>query len=195
MSLKIRNRWGYFIAFAMLLISYFLIFYIIQKLAKQSESISHSYDVINTLESIKAEITDAETGVRGYALTKDVRFLKPYNTGSKKVAELLQQLKGLTAGHQPYQIKLDSLGAMIDMRLADLGNFLQIFQRSGFVITDEILSSRDANRQIMDNIRSLLQELKDEEQMRMGRRNEILRGFFRSTAIIALVSLIIALVT
>ena len=179
----------------MLLISYFLIFYIIQKLAKQSESISHSYDVINTLESIKAEITDAETGVRGYALTKDVRFLKPYNSGSKKVIELLQQLKGLTAGDQPYQIKLDSLGAMIDMRLADLGNFLQIFQRSGFVVTDEILSSHHTNRQIMDNIRSLVQELEDEEQMRMNRRNEILRGFFRSTAIIALVSLIIALVT
>ena len=120
MSLKIRNRWGYFIAFVMLLISYFLIFFIIQKLARQGESISHSYDVINTLESIKAEITDAETGVRGYAITKDVRFLKPYNTGSKKVIELLNNLKGLTAGDQPYQIKLDSLGTMIDMRLADL---------------------------------------------------------------------------
>jgi CHASE3 domain sensor protein len=65
-----RNRWGYFIAFVLLLISYFLIFFIIGKLARQSESITHSYDIINTLESIKAEITDAETGVRGYAITK-----------------------------------------------------------------------------------------------------------------------------
>ena len=47
----------------------------------------------------------------------------------------------------------------------------------------------------MDNIRSLVQELKDEEQVMMNRRNKILRGFFRSTTIIALVSLIIALVT
>ncbi len=195
MSLKIRNRWGYFIAFVMLLVSYFLIFYIIQKLAKQGESISHSYDVINTLESIKAEITDAETGVRGYAITKDVRYLKPYNTGSKKVIQLLNSLKDLTTGDQLYEVKIDSLGAMIDMRLADLADFLQTFQRSGFVITDEILSSRDANKQVMDNIRSLVQDLKDEEQLKMNRRNEILRGFFTSTTIIALVSLIIALVT
>ena len=74
----------------MLLISYFLIFFIIKAISETTEqSISHSYDVINTLESIKAEITDAETGVRGYAITKDVRFLKPYNTGSKKVLELI----------------------------------------------------------------------------------------------------------
>jgi signal transduction histidine kinase len=195
MLLKIRNRWGYFIAFVLLLISYFLIFFIIQKLAKQGESISQSYDVINTLESIKAEITDAETGVRGYALTKDVRFLKPYSTGSKKVFELLNNLKGLTAGYEPYKSKRDSLSAMINKRLADLRDFIQIFQRSGFVITDEIISSRMAGKLVMDNIRSLVQELKDEEQVRMNRRNQILRGFFRSTTIIAVASLLIALVT
>ena len=195
MLLKIRNRWGYFIAFVMLLISYFLIFFIIQKLAKQGESISQSYDVINTLESIKAEITDAETGVRGYALTKDVRYLKPYNTGSKKVIELLNNLKGLTVGYEPYEIKLDSLEVMIHKRLADLADFVQNFQRAGFVITEEILSSRSANRLIMDNIRTLVQQLKDEEQVRMNRRNEKLRGFFRSTTIIAVGSLIIALIT
>src|SRR5688572_2642802 len=144
MSLKIRNRWGYFIAFAMLLISYFLIFYIIQKLAKQSESISHSYDVINTLESIKAEIADAETGVQGYALTKDFRYLKPYNSGSKKVIALLDNLKALTVGNQPYQMKVDTLNALIKTRLADLKDFIQKFERSGFVVTDENISSRNS---------------------------------------------------
>ena len=195
MLLKIRNRWGYFIAFVLLLISYFLIFFIIQKLAKQGESISQSYDVINTLESIKAEITDAETGVRGYALTKDVRFLKPYNTGSKKVIKLLNNLNVLTAGYRPYKIRLDSLDVMIHIRLDNLSDFIQKFQRSGFVITDEILSSRNSDKLVMDNIRSLVQELKDEEQVRMNRRNQILQGSFRGTTIIALVSLIITLVT
>jgi len=194
-SLNIRNRWGYFIAFVLLLISYFLIFFIIQQLAKQGESISQSYDVINTLESIKAEITDAETGVRGYALTKDVRFLKPYNTGSKRVVDLLNNLIVLTAGYRPYKVKLDSLGVMIHRRLDDLRDFIQKFQRSGFVITDDLLSSRIANKLVMDDIRSLVQGLKDEEQVRMNRRNQILQGSFRGTTIIALVSLIITLVT
>ena len=195
MSLKIRNRWGYFIAFVLLLISYSLIFFIIRKLAIQGESISHSYDVINTLESIKAEITDAETGVRGYAITRDSRYLAPYNSGSKKVIELLDSLEGLTAGNQSYTTTVDSLTAMINTRLADLRNFIQKFEQSGLVITDEIRSSRDANKQIMDNIRAVVQDLKDAEQLTMNQRNEIMQGFYRSTTIIALVSLFIVLVT
>jgi len=190
-----RNRWGYFIAFVLLLISYFLIFFIIGKLARQSESITHSYDIINTLESIKAEITDAETGVRGYAITKDFHYLKPYNTGSRNVIHLLVTLKALTAAYDPYLQRADSLARMINKRLSDLKKFIQDFERSGFVLTDEILSSRDANKILMENIRSLVQELKGEEQLTMDRRNEVLQRFFKSTTIITVVSLIIALVT
>ena len=160
-SLKIKNRWGYLIAFLMLLISYFLIFFIIKKLAREAQSVSHSYDVINNLESIKGEITDAETGVRGYVITKDVRFLKPYNTGSKKVTALFRQLLILTADNKTYKTKLDSLGKMIDKRLADLSGFITKFQRGGFVITDEILSSRESNKEVMDNIRLLVEQLKE----------------------------------
>jgi len=190
-----RNRWGYFIAFVLLLISYFLIFFIIGKLARQSESITHSYDIINTLESIKAEITDAETGVRGYAITKDFHYLKPYNTGSRNVIHLLVTLKALTAAYDPYLQRADSLARMINKRLSDLKKFIQDFERSGFVLTEEILSSRDANKILMENIRSLVQELKGEEQLTMDRRNEVLQRFFKSTTIITVVSLIIALVT
>ena len=190
-----RNRWGYFIAFVLLLISYFLIFFIIGKLARQSESITHSYDIINTLESIKAEITDAETGVRGYAITKDFHYLKPYNTGSRNVIHLLVTLKALTAAYDPYLQRADSLARMINKRLSDLKKFIQDFERSGFVLTEEILSSRDANKILMENIRSLVQELKGEEQLTMDRRNDVLQRFFKSTTIITVVSLIIALVT
>jgi len=127
-SLKIKNRWGYLIAFLMLLISYFLIFFIISKLAKEAGRVSHSYDILNNLESIKAEITDAETGVRGYAITKDVRFLKPYNSGSKNVHVLYRQLLHLTSDNEDLKAKLDSLGKLIDRRLSDLSSFIIKFQ-------------------------------------------------------------------
>jgi len=194
-SLKIRSRWGYLIAFLMLLISYFLIFFIIKKLAKEAGRVSHSYDVINNLESIKAEITDAETGVRGYVITKDVRFLKPYNTGSKRATGLYRQLVVLTTDNQSRKDKIDSLGKMIDKRLLDLSDFITQFQRGGFVITEDILSAREANNRVMEKIRDLVEQLKRDEQVLMNKRNSKLDGFFTSTTIIAVISLIIALVT
>jgi signal transduction histidine kinase len=194
-SLKIKNRWGYLIAFLMLLISYFLIFFVIKKLAKEAERVSHSYDVINNLESIKAEITDAETGVRGYAITKDVRFLKPYNSGSKRVTALYRQLVALTTDNPSHKAKIDSLGKMIDNRLLDLSDFITRFQRGGFVITEDILSTREANSRVMEKIRELVEQLKGDEQLLMNKRNSKLDSFFTSTTIIAVISLLIALVT
>jgi len=179
----------------MLLISYFLIFFIIKKLAKEAGRVSHSYDVINNLESIKAEITDAETGVRGYVITKDVRFLKPYNTGSKRATGLYRQLVVLTTDNQSRKDKIDSLGKMIDKRLLDLSDFITQFQRGGFVITEDILSAREANNRVMEKIRDLVEQLKRDEQVLMNKRNSKLDGFFTSTTIIAVISLIIALVT
>jgi signal transduction histidine kinase len=194
-SFRIRNRLGYFIAFILLLISYFLIFFVIKQLAKGSGAVSHSYDVINNLESIRSEITDAETGVRGYFLTKDVRYLKPYNSGSKNVPVLYKELWRLTSDNKRYKTRLDSLGSSIDKRLETLAASIVKFQREGFVITEEMMASREDNRKIMDNIRMLIQQLKEDEQELMNKRNSRVQGFFRSTTIIAVVSLLIALVT
>ena len=192
---KIKNRWGYVISFLLLLISYCLIFFIIKKLERDAISVSHSYAIINNLESIKAEITDAETGVRGYVITKDVRFLKPYNTGSKKVIVLLKELGNLTVNNKSNTTKLDSLNELIKRRLADLSGFITKFQQEGFIITDDMMASRIPNKEVMDNIGILVEDLKEHEQILMNNRNGELKGFFRSTAIITIISLLIAMLT
>lgn len=195
LSPKIKNRWGYFVAFMLLLLSYFLIFFIINKLARQANSVSHSYDVINKLESIKGDITDAETGMRGYIIYKDVQYLKPYNTGSKRVMSLLEELKTLTNDNKTYKADLDSLGALLAKRLADISDMITKFQREGFVLTDEILVYSPVRKKVMDNIRTIIERLKEEEQVLMDKRNKRLEGFFITTTIIAVISLLIALVT
>ena len=101
----------------------------------------------------------------------------------------------LTRDNNTYKTKLDSLGEMIDRRLSDLSTFINNFQRGGFVITEDILTSRESNRLVMDNIRLLLKQLKQEEQKLMNERNSKLDSFFSSTTIIAVISLVITLFT
>ena len=194
-SLNIKNRWGYGIAFFLLLISYFLIFFIIKTLEKDANSVSHSYAIINNLESIKAEITDAETGVRGYMITNDVGFLKPYNSGSKQVGRLYDELKIHTAANKSYQVKIDSLGKLISNKLAYLSGLITKFQRESSVISDEMILTHESNKDVMDNIRGLIKDLKDNEQALMNVRNSKLKSFFQTMAIMAIISLLITLVT
>lgn len=194
-SLTIKNRWGYVIAFVLLLISYFLIFFIIKTLEKDASSVSHSYAIINNLESIKAEITDAETGVRGYLLTRDISFLKPYNSGSKQVGYLYNDLKVHTTANQAYQKKVDSLGVLITKKLEYLSDLVTKFQQEGYVISPEMLTSHGSNKDVMENIRQFLKDLKDNEQALMNVRNSKLKSFFQTMAIMAIISLVITLVT
>lgn len=194
-SLKIKNRWGYVIAFLLLLISYVLIFFIIKKLEIDSSSVSHSYAIINNLESIKAEITDAETGVRGYVLTGDVGFLKPYNSGSKRVNYVYEDLRVHTAPNEKYKVKIDSLGKLINSKLTDLSNFITWFQREDSKISEEMMASYMSDNSVMENIKELVKGLKEDEQALMDVRNSKLEGFFQTMAIMAIISLIITLVT
>src|SRR5258706_4669772 len=93
--LKSRIRSGYVISFLLLLFSVCLIFYVQQKLARESDRLMHSYVILNKAESLKAEVTAAETGMRGYLITRDSHFLKPYTFALAKVPALCTQLKNL----------------------------------------------------------------------------------------------------
>lgn len=195
LPLKIKIRWGYVIAFLMLLISYSLIFFIISKLANEAKWVSHSYAVINNLESIKAQVTDAETGIRGYVITQDVRFLQPYKTGSKEAPVLYNTLRNLTADNTSSKEQIDALGIMITRKLAYLSDGLKNFQTNGYVITDSMKTDRESSKLVMDSIRLFVKQLQEKEHTLMDERSEKLSGFFTSTKVIAITSLIIALFT
>ncbi len=194
-SLKIKNRWGYAIAFSLLLISYFLIFFIIKKLEKDANSVSHSYAIINNLEAIRAEISDAETGVRGYMITKDVSFLKPYNSGSKKVLLLYEELKAHTAVNKADKAKIDSLGSLLHAKLEYFSSLVETFQQGGNVMSGEMISNHETYNDVMENIRKLINDLKDNEQSFLNVRNENLKSFFQTMTIMAIISLGITLLT
>ena len=160
---RAKIRWGYLIALLLMLLSYGLIFFIIRKLATETNWVTHSYNVIQKMDQIKGDISDAETGVRGYLLTNDYRFLKPYNDGSRKVPQSFEQLKLLTKDNKKYGKRLDSLGRLLERRLLSLSNAVTSYQMNGFQVTPELLAPRHENKTIMDSIRLLLSELREEE--------------------------------
>ena len=192
---NVKVRWGYIVAFSMLLISYYLIFFIIQRLSAEMTKVSHSYAVINNLESIKGEITDAETGVRGYVITSDPRFLKPYNTGSKNVLPLYKDLRTLLAGNREYQKDLDTLGRLISTRLSGMASYIRNYQINGYTISAEMRSKRERTKNTMDSIRITVRSLQDREKTLMGDRSRVLKNVFRGTEIITIASLVIAFIT
>jgi signal transduction histidine kinase len=70
---------------------------IIQRLLSETELLRHSEEVMATAEQMRQVAVDMETGVRGYLLTRDPRFLAPRDRASADLPRLLLQLKTLVA--------------------------------------------------------------------------------------------------
>jgi signal transduction histidine kinase len=193
LTLNRRVRWGYIIAFLLLLISYFLIFFAIQKLLKESNSVTHTYNVINKLDNLKGAIAEAEAGVQGYVITKDFRFLQPYNSAIRNIPATLVELKVLSADKDPQRGIIDTLDRLVNRKLNFLAQGMLDFQRSGSVITHAMISNREANRETVDSIRAYIFKIVTIEQSLMDYRKGKLSGFFTASRVITIISLIIAM--
>jgi signal transduction histidine kinase len=184
---------GYIIAFILLLTSYFMMFFTIQKLIKGTSVIEHTYMVVSKLGELKGEITDVETGARGYVITKDIRFLRPYNSGKKNIPLIFQQLKNLTADNKEQQNNLAELDYWIKIKMDYMMSGISTYQTNGFKITEDMTIAREPSRIAMDSIRMYIDKMKKSEENLMFHRKTKLSQFFNDNKIITGISLMIVL--
>lgn len=193
-SLKGKVWSGYILAFLLLLVSYALIFYTLRRSIRETNSVTRTYSVINTLEALKGEITQAETGLRGYVITRDTRFLEPYHAALDSIPVTYSKLKSLVSDNGRQVKRMDTLIRLVHERLGYMSRALAIFQAEG-VITDSMRMAREPSKKVMDNIRVLVTKMGGDEERLMELRKDNLSGFFDSTQIIAIISLVIAFIT
>ncbi|HEY0300042.1 MAG TPA: CHASE3 domain-containing protein, partial [Rhizomicrobium sp.] len=62
----------------------------------QQAWVLHTYEVIDTLRNVLVDATDAETGQRGYLLTHNEAYLKPYRDARKRIHVHLDRFLELT---------------------------------------------------------------------------------------------------
>ena len=69
----------------------------------------HTTNVLETLHEAMDAMVDQETGVRGYLITGDERFLEPYHRGGNAYTAAIQKIRDLTSDNPAQQRRLDEL--------------------------------------------------------------------------------------
>jgi signal transduction histidine kinase/CHASE3 domain sensor protein len=82
-----------------------------------AELVTHSYEVRVELEQLMSYLTDAESGKRGFILTRDSSFLESFYGARGKVNSTVKKLNKLMESNLLQQNNLDSLYTMINLRL------------------------------------------------------------------------------
>jgi signal transduction histidine kinase/CHASE3 domain sensor protein len=139
-------------------------------------------------------LKDAETGQRGFIITRNPVFLKPYKSVQDQIYSSYIKLKALTIVDQQQQANLDSLLKLIYARL-DLMELSLESIRKNTVTEIQLNENLLAGKNVMDNIRTQINKMEDLE---MSYFNEHQKKYERevvfspvSTFIFALFSLLV----
>jgi methyl-accepting chemotaxis protein len=132
-------------------------------LADTQHWVSHTYEVQSQLRQIEKDLVDAETGQRGYLVTSQSNYLEPYETGQKNFKEHIATLAKLVDDN-PTQVKrAKEIEKTAEQKFAELAETINL-KKAGKDKEAVELVLTNKGKQIMDNLRSHLASMSEEEQ-------------------------------
>jgi signal transduction histidine kinase len=157
-SITMKRRLFFIItAFVLsLVITLFLSYLLYQSYIRsnaQNRRIEHAYKVILQTSALEKFIKEAETGQRGYLLTKDSNFLKPYLDIRNDIKPGYDSLKRLTGDNNHQQQLLNKAGLLMN-------KLIDHFQHSVYLRSS---SSLLETKEYMDELRKVFKEIEQDE--------------------------------
>jgi signal transduction histidine kinase/CHASE3 domain sensor protein len=143
-----------------------------QDLNESSKLVMHTYEINIQLERLMSAIKDAETGQRGYIITRNARFLTPYIYSRDKVNTSFITLKKLTADNPQQQENLQKLFKLIIQRFVSFENCLKYSDPKTYD-NRKLDNHMFGGRILMENIRFKVDEMNDIEKAYLKNRLKI----------------------
>ncbi len=134
----------------------------IASLTTTSAQVTHTHEVLSGLASILSSLKDAETGQRGLVITGEEHYLVPYNSAIARVRREIGHLRALTIDNPAQTQRVDALLPLVDDKFAELLETIQLRRTTGFEAARDVVVT-DAGQQIMNDIRSVMAAMEQEE--------------------------------
>lgn len=161
-SLSYKITLAFATAFLLLATVSYFYFASTEAFIQSSIKVQHSQKIINQLEVVMSLIKDAETGQRGFIITKNEEFLSPYDTASKKLENEMLELS-LLMKDSVQMSRYESLAPDISAMMARLDFSIDLIRRNEFDSAISYIVSTTGKR-YMDKVRSTVKVMEDEEK-------------------------------
>ncbi|MDQ1088712.1 response regulator [Siphonobacter sp. SORGH_AS_1065] len=171
-------------------------FYSTQRLITNSELVNHTNEVLLESENIMSHLKDAETGQRGYLITLDPDFLQPYTGAYDKANRSYNTLKNLTIDNKVQQKNLDEAKRLYDAKFNQMQLIIDLVRRKGMAVSRDTARQNDEmikGKKIMDNLRSVIEQIKKEENNILQSRLEKQSFYITYTPIVLAIAAIVSI--
>ncbi|MFN3453828.1 MAG: CHASE3 domain-containing protein [Pseudobdellovibrio sp.] len=132
-----------------------------RSVVEQNNLVVHTNEVMNQLEMILSSTKDAESGVRGFLLTKDAVHLDTYQQGVTNAKNQLNQLNILISDNQEQLDASQVTEDILTRRFKILEEILKSYNlKQDLKLVDRLNNSRV----LMDNLRKQINKMKETEK-------------------------------
>jgi len=151
--------------------------------------------ITQRLEHLVSDVTDAETGQRGYIITDAPNYLQPYNSALRDIRGQLGNLNMMIANepsNQQLSINdLNILKGLIEAKLAEINQTITLRHLHGFnAVLPIILSNR--GKVLMDNIRATALDIENQEKNLLAMYTNQSQAYARNITYTIIVTTLIA---
>lgn len=157
------------------------------------KSLMHSYEVKLELEQLFSSIKDSENSMRGYLISNDTLYLKPYRNATANVNHNFAVLKNLTTDNIEQHTNLAELFKIVNLR----NNLISDYTNPKFTVNynkDKIFQENFRESSILlAKIRTKLNEMVEIENRFLENRNVRYHSNIVLTPIFTVVTLFITL--
>ncbi len=120
--------------------------------------INAGVEVISQVQAVLSTLQNAETGQRGYLLTRKDRYLDPYSASVSALSQEFTVLRRLLADSAEQLARLDRVEALTNVKMAELRRTVEL-QRAGQTEAALAVVQSDEGLVVMNDIRAVLQQM------------------------------------
>lgn len=154
---------GYAVALVLMSVVGGVSFVNTQTLASNSDWVAHTHEVLAETDAILSDLKDAETGQRGYLITRVDSYMAPYTAAEGSIAEHIERARELTSDNAAQQERLSKLEPLIAAKFEEMQHTIDVRNTEGFESAQVVVLS-DKGKVVMDEIRVLLDEIRGAEE-------------------------------
>jgi signal transduction histidine kinase len=167
---------------AIVLLLGLLIFDGIGRARVDRDAIRNSHQMIEAAQATLQDLTNAETGQRGYLITSDDRYLDPYHKANAAITSDTAELRRLAGSDPMLNRRLDSLSGKIDAKLAELAQTIDL-QRAGGIDSARAEVRTNLGKNAMDAVRAELGQISARQEAMLAKRVELSNAYYRTVTI------------
>ena len=151
---------------------------------------SHTYLVLEKLNGVTAAMVDQETGIRGYLVSADPKFLEPYKSGIENYGRAFSEIKTLTSDNAQQQTRLAELDRFAQSWRTEVAEKeIALMASAGTREQARALEASGAGKTAMDGIRQKAKEIEQAERALLGQRAQESQQAHSSSMITALIGM------